>query len=82
MVAKILGNWSTSSTLVALVYGLLSLLLCSCLHPVASAPIGCSYSCPTTDLEGRVLVHSPHAIPFISNYSIFECMYVLPLNIL
>jgi hypothetical protein len=41
-----------------------------------SQSTGCTYSCPSTDNLGQALLERPLAIPYQSDYSIFECVYV------
>ncbi|TFK66283.1 hypothetical protein BDN72DRAFT_844560 [Pluteus cervinus] len=40
----------------------------------------CTFSCPTTDIEGRTLLKSPFAVSYWGDpsYSIFDCVYGIP----
>ncbi|KAF8981283.1 hypothetical protein BDQ17DRAFT_1291199 [Cyathus striatus] len=42
------------------------------------APTSCEYSCPGADENGQSLLARPYAIPLVSEYSIFECIYGVP----
>ncbi|KAJ3558538.1 hypothetical protein NP233_g11491 [Leucocoprinus birnbaumii] len=42
---------------------------------IESQPLACSYSCPDADAAGQPLLKRMLAIPYVSDYSIFECVY-------
>ncbi|KAG5730365.1 hypothetical protein E4T56_gene11619 [Termitomyces sp. T112] len=36
------------------------------------------FSCPSTDINGHVLITSPYSTPYDGPYSIFDCIYAIP----
>ncbi|KAG6873159.1 hypothetical protein C0995_002317 [Termitomyces sp. Mi166 len=38
----------------------------------------CAFSCPDTDVNGRVLITLPHTTPYDGPYSVFDCVYAVP----
>ncbi|TFK35938.1 hypothetical protein BDQ12DRAFT_261594 [Crucibulum laeve] len=51
-----------------------------CIFALA-APLICNFSCPASDTDSHVLIRRPNAIPFVSDYSLFECIYGVHGNI-
>ncbi|KXN87051.1 hypothetical protein AN958_09397 [Leucoagaricus sp. SymC.cos] len=45
------------------------------LHFTQAQPTACTFSCPDTDVRGQALLKHVLAVPWKSDFSVFECVY-------